>query len=64
MQVGFQNILNMNEFPHCVYLSLPAEIMAVGEHCYELYWCGTWVAEFSCQEAAERYLKSEFCHTL
>jgi hypothetical protein len=51
-------------YPACVYMSLPAEIIAVRHNCYDLYWKSEWVAEFSCQEAAERYLEKEFIHVL
>lgn len=54
----------LHPYPRCVYMALPAEIIAVRHGVYELYWEGSWVAEFSCQEAAELYLNLEFGHTL
>lgn len=58
------NMIDHPPYPRCVYLAWPAEIMAHSETNYSLFWGDVAVAEFSCQEAAELYLESEFCHTL
>ncbi len=56
--------MTKDNYPRCVYMALPAEIMAVRPNCYEVYWYGHSVAEFSTQLSAERYLEMEFSHIL